>query len=348
MIAAYLIVGPGEADRYLETTLKQIWADVTFILLNNADDKTAEVARRYGQVTVDNREWGKNQWRIKQDFLNSLPLTSGDWVWCLDADEIFDRRFTRKKAEQLMAGKDISYQFWCIQLWNDEHHWRKDMSFPNVRFYKYLPEFGLHFHPTPLHCGLAPLYAYKYPSDSGMIFKHYGLMTKEERARRITRYNTYDPEAKYKAREWYLGLSADIQPEPFCENEQFYAMLRDNNVIEYHRKKIPMGIKKQRRIFLFRNRHGKIVEAVGEIQYDMFIKDKNMTYIQDLITTTGNEAPVVESAPESVIELDNESREVEEVPTVSELPTESNESKPSTPKRVRRVSKKSTGKLGQE
>lgn len=340
MIVAYLIVGPKEADRYLEQTLKQLWVDKVYILLNNADERTKEVAKKYAEVREDNREWGKNQWRIKQDFLRSLPLKEGDWIWCLDSDEIFDQRFTRQKAEELMSGKDIAYQFWCIQLWDDERHWRKDMSFPNVRFYKYLPGFGLNFHPTPLHCGLAPLYAYKYPSDSGMIFKHYGLMTREERARRIARYNTYDPEAKYKAREWYLGLTADIQPEPFCENEQFYAMLKENNVIEYHRKKIPKTMKTIKRIYLFKNRHGRVVEAIGDIQFEQFSRTKGMTFIQEMLSTKGNEAEVVE--------LDNEPSKMEEVPVVGELPTESDEPKPSAPKRVRRVSKKSSPKLGQE
>lgn len=312
MIWAYLIVGKGEADRYLEEVLNQLWVDKIAICLNNVDDKTRKLCQQKGHLVIeDDREWGKNQWRIKEDFLKQIPLQNGDWVWCLDSDEIFDKRFTRERAEELMSSQtDISYQFWCIQLWDDENHWRPDMSFPNVRFWKYIPEFPMHWHPTPLHCGLAPEYAYKFPTDSGMIFKHYGLMTQEERDRRIARYDKYDPSEKYKAPSWYKGLKhGTYKPKPFYENDQFYAMLMDNNVILNHRKKLPKIIMKKREIYLFKNKHGKVVEAVGEVQFEQFKKTAGMIYLQDLKHSSGDvEAPVIKNEQPKVAEVSDVSK----------------------------------------
>lgn len=298
-IVAFMVVGDGEADRYLAKTLRQLWADDIAICLNNADPKTEKLVRKYASmVVVDNREWGKEQWRIKQDFLLKVAELQPDWIWCLDADEIFDRRFTRSKAEALARSKtDVAYQFWCIQLWNDEKTWRPDLSFPNVRFYKFIPSFGLHFHPTALHCGLAPLYAYKFASDSGLIFKHYGLMDRENRRRKVARYDQYDPTAKYKGKEWYAGLrNESAHTLPFEENEAFYAMLKESNVIERHKNKLPKTMnQKKARIFLFRNKHGKVVEAVGERQFNQFSKTPGFTYLQDIKRLGVIEAPVVKS-----------------------------------------------------
>lgn len=305
-IAAFMIVGPGEGGRWLKKVLHQLWADDIAICLNNADDYTKAVVKSYNcYVVEDNREWGKFQNRIKEDFLKKIAEElKPDWVWCLDADEVFDKRFTREKAEELAASTtDVSYHFWCIQLWNDEAHWRPDLSFPNVRFYKLVPSYGLNFFPQPLHCGLAPWYAYKYASDSGLIFKHYGLMRSEDRARKVARYAKYDPKEQYKAPTWYKALRNEKAPvEPFEENNGFYQMLKEKNVIEIHRKKLGVRMPRQKEtIYLFRNKNGKVVEAVGERQRDQFLKTPGFTMLQSLGEAeprVNAEAPVVH-APES-------------------------------------------------
>lgn len=295
--AAFLIVGPGEADRYLEQVLKQLWTDDICICLNNADLKTKNLCKRYANLCIeDNREWGVNQWRIKQDFLNEVLKLKPDWIWCLDSDEIFDPSFTKEKADQLATGNDIAWYFWCLQLWNEDDRVRLDLSFPNIRFYKVIADFGLNFQATPLHCGLAPRYAYQWGSQSNLYFKHYGLMKRQDRVNKIARYDKYDPDAKYKGREWYQGL----------RNEKAKTVSLDEAIqklpdIIYKRKEIKKHMSKNNEIFMFRNKHGKPVPAVGDRQRDQFIK-MGFIELSNLTVNSNREAEVIKSPEQDVDE----------------------------------------------
>lgn len=289
-IGAYLVVGPGEADRYLEPVLKQLhWVDVVCVLLNNVDDKTRKMVGEYADVIEeDNREWGINQFRLKQDFLDKIG-TKADWWWCLDADEIFDPRFNREMAEQMASGHDIAWYFFCLQLWNDENRVRLDMSFPNVRYYKYLPDFEPTFQATALHCGLAPRYAYAGGSQSGLYFKHYGLMTAESRRNKVARYDKYDPKAKYKGKSWYDAL----------RNEKASSISLDEAVSRlpesiYKHKAVRKPMRNREPIYMFRNLRGKAVPACGEIQRDQFRKI-GYTELQTIVEQSGGEAPLIKA-----------------------------------------------------
>jgi len=297
-ITTFMVVGPGEADRWLEQTMRQLhWADRITVCLNNAGDKERDIVEKYADyIREDNQEWGKFQWRIKQDYLDDLAGRFDlDWVWTLDADEIFDSRFTRETAERMGAGHDVSWYFWCLQLWNDEENVRLDLSFPNIRFYKYDAALGPHFQTTALHCGLAPRYAYKYGSQSGFYFKHYGLMLPEDRAKKVARYNKYDPNAKYKAETWYKGLRNE-KPSSVITFEDAVGRLPG-----FIYKKKPMRVtasnpaESKTSVYVFMNKHGKAVEAIGDKQRDQFTK-AGMKELRRIDVHKGGESPVIKKA----------------------------------------------------
>ena len=325
-----MVVGAGEADRWLEPVLQQLhWADEVCIVMNNADRKTEDLCYKYGTILHhDNREWGKEQFRIKQDFLNTIvPLLTVPgrpnnlWIWCLDADEIFDQRFDRAMAEKMAAGDDIAWYFWCLQLWNTDDQVRLDLSFANIRFYKVAPELGLHFLAQPLHCGLAPMYAYRHGSQSGLFFKHYGLMAAADRARKVARYDKYDPRAAFKGKVWYDGLRNERAASvPIAE-----AIKKLPNFIYRNKPVKPTHMAKDREIFFFTNQHGRTVEAVGEKQRGEFIK-RGMREVKDLKINTNPEAEVVrsESADKPAEPEDNAGENLGESPkgesTASDAP----------------------------
>ncbi len=294
-IAAFLIVGPGEADRWLEDVLKQLhWVDDVCVCLNNPDAKTEQLVRKYADlVHEDHREWGREQWRIKQDFLDVvISLAQPDWVWCLDADEIFDPRFDRAMAEKMAAGQDVAWYFWCMQLWNDPARVRMDLSFPNIRYFKVVTELGLNFLAQALHCGLAPMYAYRFGSQSGLWFKHYGLMKAEDRAKKVARYDRYDPAAKYKGKSWYDGLRNERAASiPFEE-----AAARVPEFIYRSKPVRASHMSKDKQLFVFQNKAGKVVEAVGEKQREEFLR-RGFKELADIKVNPNPEAPVVK-APE--------------------------------------------------
>ncbi len=213
------VVGPNE--KYLEATLKEFkrLCDDVLLVTNNADEKTKKLIEVYGFGQYeDNREWGIAQPAIKTLLLERAGKLSPDWILALDCDEVFAPEFTREEAEKLAKGHEIAYYFMIVNLYNDKDHFAHSTGiqrFWNIRFYKYLPEYGLQFQKKNLHCGLAPPIAYGYGWYAPYYIEHYGLMLKEDRERKAQRYEKYDPNAKFKGRVYYDDLRADLKPQVF-------------------------------------------------------------------------------------------------------------------------------------
>lgn len=205
MIIGYGICGKGEAKRYLEETLKcfKSLCDDTIILLNNAGIEEKKMIESYGFKTVeDNREWGTNQHKIKEDFMLEVGKLNPSWCVCLDMDEVLET--TREELERYMKECDSMYVY-ILNLWGEG--WKKKWSFWNVRVWKWN---GItKFANRPLHCGLAPEWAYHYGSNVPIILRHYGLKEKRSRTSKIKRYQKYDPNAVYRDISYYEGLKDD-------------------------------------------------------------------------------------------------------------------------------------------
>jgi hypothetical protein len=220
-IIGFMVVGGGEADRYLEASLNEFkrLCDDAIIATNNADQRTKDLINKYGYWQYeDNREWGKEQPNIKTDLLSKVSRLKPDWIIALDSDEVFAPEFTRAEAERLGGGNEIAWNFLIVNLYNDREHFAHDAGiqrFWNVRFYKFLPQYGLEFQKKRLHCGLAPPIAYKYGWHAPYYVEHYGLMKREDRIRKIERYDKYDPNAKMKGQEYYDDLRKDLKEYPF-------------------------------------------------------------------------------------------------------------------------------------
>lgn len=213
-IIGYGICGGGEAKRYMKNTLDEFkrLCDIVIILGNNITDAERKLIKKYDFLLVeDNREWGKSQWLIKQQFLQntvSKHAYSGDMMVCLDMDEAFCAHFTR---EWLETAPLDAYHVFVVDLWNDAMHYKKESCFWNVRIWRW--NGNTKFKEKPVHCGLAPEWAYYYHRHAPFILKHSGLMKKEDRINKIERYNKYDPDAVYLDRKYYDMLKSDKAQE---------------------------------------------------------------------------------------------------------------------------------------
>lgn len=233
----------GVNEKYLERSLNEFkrLCDDVLIATNNADDNTKETIKRYGFKSYeDNREWGKEQPNIKTDLLTRAghELTP-DWIIALDADEVFCESFTRHEAETLSQREEIAYYFLVVNLYNDEEHFAHSTGiqrFWNIRFYKYLPAYGLQFQRKALHCGLAPPIAYKYGWHSPFYLLHFGLMLKEDRQRKLERYRKYDPNKIYKPGAYYDELGMELPMRKF-DGVGLLAKLKESK--ETHPRKTP-------------------------------------------------------------------------------------------------------------
>lgn len=218
-----MVVGAGEADRWLEDSLKEFkrLVDDAVIVTCNATQKEKDLITSYGYWTYeDNREWGKYQPDIKTDLLRKIIGLRPEAILVLDADETVPT-LDRRELESLIKNRQSCYLY-VVNLWDDEKHYAEGLSFWNVRLYK-TPSLGnIQFLRKPVHCGNAPPYYYAIsPRDSYVphILLHRGLMLPADRQRKVDRYNTYDPYARHKSRIYYDALSSTDSPQPYSQEE---------------------------------------------------------------------------------------------------------------------------------
>lgn len=218
-IVGYGICGPNEP--YLEDTLKEFvrLCDVTVICGNNITDAERRLLTQYGvEFVEDNREWGKLQWQIKEDFVTNVVSTfNPDLCVCLDMDEVFDSALTKEGLYELYKNPFHAYYFYIINLWDDGYNPLR--SFWNIRAWKWDKELGTRWPRKNLHCGLAPEWTWARAFYSPYILKHYGLKDKSRREHKAKRYDVYDPKAKFIAKEYYDSLRSNPQVEPFDEDK---------------------------------------------------------------------------------------------------------------------------------
>lgn len=229
-IIGMMVVGPGEGDRWLEPVLEQRskLVDDMVIVGNNTDEKTEKIIKASGAWFYrDDREWGVHQPKIKSELLTRVAKLRPDWILPSDSDELYDKNFTREAAEELASWGHLAYEFYVVNLWNDENHYRHDLSFHNIRYFRYAPELGLQFEQKNVHCGLAPAVCYRYASHCPYILKHFGLMLPEARAEKVARYEKYDPKGIFKPQSWYNQLKNDNNVRPFNEDDFHARAVRD-------------------------------------------------------------------------------------------------------------------------
>lgn len=215
------VCGAGEADRYMKATLDEFkrLCDDVIIVTCNATLKEKKLIKKYGFKTYeDNREWGKDQPNIKTDLLTRAGELSPDWIIALDMDEVFAPEFTREEAERLTKTDEIAWYFLVVNLYNDREHFAHDVGiqrFWNIRFFKFLPEYGLQYQRKNLHCGLAPPIAYKYGWHAPYYLEHFGLMLPEDRHKKAERYKQYDPNRVWKSGPYYDDLERELRMHEF-------------------------------------------------------------------------------------------------------------------------------------
>lgn len=258
-VVGYGICGRGESERYMRSTLDEFkrLCDEVVILCNNVNPQEKALIYEYGfRMVQDNREWGKLQWKIKQDFIEThiAPIVSkGDMLVCLDMDEVFDSRLTK---EWLLAAPLDAYHVYIVDLWNDPEHYKPESCFWNVRIWRWNGE--TKWKQKPVHCGLAPEWAYHYYRLAPFFLKHYGLMKPEDRVKKLERYAKYDPEAAHLDKRYYDMLRSN-RALPFDEQK-----MRDNIDKEFATykptKPQPRPDMKKERYAYVKNPHGEVID----------------------------------------------------------------------------------------
>lgn len=306
-ICGMMVVGSGEADRYLNLVLDRMrgLVDVLVVWGVAPDAKTEAMLASYPYVEYHRDEthaWADYQPQIKYSLLTKFVLPHRpDWIVSLDADEVFDPRITREVLEEMAGRGEIAFSFYCVQLYDTEYKMRVDGvwgGFRNVRFWKPIYEIQQEWLPTKLHCGLAPVYAYAFASDSEFFFKHYGYLKESDRAKKLERYRTHDPKYTYMTPAYYDTIMAEPELREFDENK-FGKELRYSpkkpkleKVIERYKKK------KMAKASYFQNKHGTVISSTDPDTIEVWRANKNMEFLYEVdVSKEKIEAPVFEPNP---------------------------------------------------
>lgn len=277
-IIGYGICGPGEAGRYMRETLEEFkrLCDETIILCNNVGPEEKLLCYEFGfQMVQDNREWGKEQWRIKKDFVDefvSKLAKEGDVMVCLDMDETFDRHLTR---DWLLKMPFDAYKVFIVDLWNDPEHYKLESCFWNTRIWRW--NGNTEWIVKPVHCGLAPRWAVAYNRYAPFLLIHKGLMLREDRQKKIKRYEKYDPDAKHLAPIYYEMLASDTA-KPFDEEAMHATIAKE---VETYKQTKPrtksMAIPRGR--FAYVQNPGGVVIDIPEKQLQETLKRKGFVFV---------------------------------------------------------------------
>lgn len=237
-VIGYGICGPGEAKRYMSETLEEFTrlCDKTIILMNGTEDSCRAEIELCQRLRIhwylDGREWGKMQWKIKEDFVSKIVsafANKNDVMVCLDMDERFDRHLTK---EWLIRMPYDAYKVFIVDLWNDAEHYKPESCFWNTRIWRWTG--NTEWIRKPVHCGLAPRWAVAYNRYAPFLLIHKGLMRVGDREKKIARYEKYDPHQIHLAHPYYAMLHSDTA-EPFDE-EALHATI-DTEVQSYKQTK---------------------------------------------------------------------------------------------------------------
>ena len=251
-VIGYGVAGAGESARYMRATLEEFkrLCDHTVIVGNNLLQEDKDLIAEYGfELLEDSRTWGLEQHRIKQSLLEHVARYNPTYCVALDMDEVFDPTLTKEHLCELLDEYNSLY-FYIVNLWNEG--WNRKWSFWNIRAWKWSGD--IRMANKPLHCGLAPEWCYYYGAYVPFFVKHFGLMKKEDRQKKIERYQKFDPKAQYKDKSYYDALSTDTNEK--VDEDYIRVALKDEIGIQKSKKASYPQVK----VYYYVEKDGKIID----------------------------------------------------------------------------------------
>lgn len=228
-IIGSMIVG-NEANRYMSRVIidlfKRNLIDEMVVVCDKSDKATLKELtelKKYYPVDIkyhDFKLFGRAENVLRERAIQYAISKNPFGIIPIDADEFFDEEICRPVLLHLLR-KGIAWDFVLAHYWGDENTVRIDGAFSNqknVRLFRYCPEYLQNFYETGLHCGSAPIYAYKQRKSTEYVLKHLGYIKKE------------DVEAKKKRQE-------EFDPKMLLENPDLYKrMIEDGEVMPWNKK----------------------------------------------------------------------------------------------------------------
>lgn len=201
MIVGHMVVGGGEAGRYLRQVIdrSKAWVDLLAVALDvSAGPAEEEIIRESGAAftRLDNA-WAEHEGRCRQEAWDWMTLIARpqetDHILLFDADEVVFDPATVRAVHRLHPGKKIGFTFY--EMWGPRHyridgHWKPYDAHVMIPF---IP--GGTFRDRPIASGREPQYSHTVVPTSGVPVSpmlHFGYAREEDRRAKYDRYMSLD------------------------------------------------------------------------------------------------------------------------------------------------------------
>lgn len=219
----------NEANRYLKYALKEHikYIDEAVIIDDASTDDTVQVCKKMlkdipHKIIQNKVSKFKNEVELRKQQWEETVKTNPDWILNLDADEIFEDRFTfniknlLKKAENSEVNVILFrlFDFWNQNEYRSDKFWCAH-SYYKVFLFKYKKDFSYKWKNKAQHCKRFPDNIYNYKifkyGSSDLRLKHYGWAKEKDRIKKYKRYKELDPECKFG---WKGQWESILDPNP--------------------------------------------------------------------------------------------------------------------------------------
>jgi glycosyltransferase involved in cell wall biosynthesis len=208
----------NETNRYLTRVLTKhrSYIDEAVIIDDGSTDETVAVCRKILDgiplhLVQNQTSQFSNEVILRKQQWEETVKTKPDWILNLDADEMFEDRFTEQVEAILQQSLYDAMYFRLYDMWN-ETHYREDSFWKAHQFYRpfmirYRPDVEYTWQETPQHCGRFPtnIYHFSYFCHPARI-KHFGWASSEDRKIKYKRYMELDPEGQFGWKEQYDSI----------------------------------------------------------------------------------------------------------------------------------------------
>lgn len=192
-------------SRVLETM--RTLCDRLVVCDDNSDDNTFDCIRAFTKtkniLKTSENTWEKNEVEARQTLWNKTVSEAkhGDWIVCLDADELIDHPIELRYMLENLPPHVDGLGFRLFDMWNMTHyredqHWKAHF-YPWVFAVRYEANKEYKWHDKALHCGRFPANASQRMLPTMIPVRHYGWALEEDRKKKYDRYMRIDGEGKH-------------------------------------------------------------------------------------------------------------------------------------------------------
>jgi glycosyltransferase involved in cell wall biosynthesis len=213
-----LVRNESGKDRWVHQFLTQmkLICDRVVILDDASTDNTADICESYGFEVHENTKnlWETNELEARQYLWDKTieDAEIGDWILCLDADELFvpeHIEFIKHQIKALETYACNSVGFKLYDMWSDTHYrsdyyWQSHYQFWAM-FVK-LQDIEYKWLDKKLHCGRFPINSADRCIPTYIPIKHMGWSKPHFRQMKYERYMRVDPKGENGILEQYKSI----------------------------------------------------------------------------------------------------------------------------------------------